>query len=34
VWFDRWWNRGKCLALVLLFGMLTGELIRLVIFDK
>src|SRR5262245_20906766 len=33
LWIDRAWNRGKCLVLVLLFGGLTVELIRLAFID-
>ena len=34
LWFDRAWNRAKCFVLVLIFGVLTGELINKAFFDR
>lgn len=34
LWFDRAWNRGKCFFLVLMFALLTGELIHLAFFHR
>jgi hypothetical protein len=34
LWIDRAWNRGKCAFLVLVFALLTGELIHLAFFHR